>query len=191
MNRKIIRSRRNMTAWIGWVTLLGFGLGGVLLIEWAQGDSLIRILEAGASPVIQILIGSGFGMLAGMVAMIIITRPFFRKERDYYYQMIRRLDLGITGIVFLSLCAGIGEELFFRAGLQPLLGIWPVAILFVALHGYLHPKNWRLSIYGLVMTGVVAGFGYLFERAGIYSAMAAHAMLDLILFSAVFRKLKR
>lgn len=191
MNRKIIRSRRNMTAWIGWVTLLGFGLGGVLLIEWAQGDSLIRILEAGASPVIQILLGSGFGMLAGMVAMIIITRPFFRKERDYYYQMIRRLDLGITGIVFLSLCAGIGEELFFRAGLQPLLGIWPVAILFVALHGYLHPKNWRLSIYGLVMTGVVAGFGYLFERAGIYSAMAAHAMLDLILFSAVFRKLKR
>src|SRR5690606_14751744 len=90
--------------------------------------------------------------------------------------------LSRAGMLVLSLCAGIGEELFFRAGIQPFLGIWWTAILFVFIHGYLDPRNWRISIYGLVMVGIIAWFGYRFETIGIVAAMIAHAAFDFILF---------
>ena len=97
------------------------------------------------------------------------------------------MDLNLVGIIFLSLCAGIGEELFFRAGIQPFLGVWWTAVFFVLLHGYLNPKNVRISIYGLVMVGIIAGFGYLFKYCGIFSAITAHAVFDMVLFFSMIK----
>ncbi|MGB0839061.1 MAG: CPBP family intramembrane glutamic endopeptidase, partial [Chitinophagales bacterium] len=75
---------------------------------------------------------------------------------------------------------GIGEEWFFRAGLQPYLGIWATALLFVLIHGYLDFRNRPLFICGLFLVIMSAGLGYLYEYIGLASAMIAHGVYDLI-----------
>jgi membrane protease YdiL (CAAX protease family) len=169
-------------------TLFFFGLGGVIIIEYFQDQKFVEVLKRGWSLPFQVMIGLVSGIIASGTALFIITRQFFQKEKKYYYNLISKLDLNIPGMILLSLCAGIGEELFFRAGIQPFLGIWWTSFLFVLLHGYLNPKNYRISIYGAVMVLFIAGFGYLFEHVGIFAAITAHAVFDMVLFLNITTK---
>jgi membrane protease YdiL (CAAX protease family) len=105
-----------------------------------------------------------------------------RPIRKKYAPLIQNLKLSTTAIVLLSFCAGFGEELLFRGALQPLLGIWITAIIFVAIHGYLNPRDWRLSVYGTVMTLIIVVLGYMTEVWGIFTACAAHMAIDIVLF---------
>ena len=178
------------TLYIGLGTLLFFGLGGVIIVEHVQGQNFMDLLGEGVALHWQLLYGLLAGAAGSGVALLIITRSFFKNELAYYSGLISRLDLNGAGMVFLSLCAGIGEELFFRAGIQPLLGIWWTSVIFVGLHGYLNPMNMRISVYGLVLINVIAGFGYLFDTVGIFSAMTAHAFFDLVLFVALHKEQK-
>ena len=173
---------------LGLMTLIIFGVGGWILIEYAQGNSALEVLRAGQSLQVQILAGITAGIVASAIAIVLITKKFFEKERHYYHGLISGWNLDYPGMIFLSLCAGIGEELFFRGGIQPLIGNWWTSVIFVLLHGYLNPRNWRISIYGVVMVGIIYGFGFLFEHIGIVSAMVAHAVLDIALFGYIDRK---
>ncbi|MDQ3536108.1 MAG: CPBP family intramembrane metalloprotease, partial [Bacteroidota bacterium] len=99
-------------------------------------------------------------------------------------------NLNYFNIILVSLCAGIGEEIFFRAALQPIIGIWPTAIIFVILHCYINPRNWRISIYGFFMIIIMLGIGYLYETVGLISVMVAHTVIDIILFYMLMNKRK-
>lgn len=166
---------------LGLITLFGFGFGGILIIEYFQEVSFLEIWRRGNSIPLQIGMGGLVGLSASGVALFIISRKFFEKEKAFYYDLISKLEINRSGIIFLSLCAGIGEEIFFRAAIQPFLGIVLTSILFVLLHGYLTPKNLRLSVYGLLLTGIIVGFGYLFESVGLIAAITAHTLFDLVL----------
>jgi membrane protease YdiL (CAAX protease family) len=119
-------------------------------------------------------------VLGGLIAL-----PFQRTVYSKYARLIQSLRLSWIDIIFISLCAGFGEELLFRAAIQPLLGIWITAVLFVALHGYLNPKSWRLTVYGLYLVGAIASLGYLCSNLGVLSAAMAHAVIDIILLSVL------
>jgi uncharacterized protein len=173
---------------IGLGTLLFFGIAGIYVIERFQQVSFVSILRDGWNVPMQILVGTIYGSLSAFLALFIISRSFFKEKKKYYYQKISGLKLNYGTIIFLSFCAGIGEEIFFRGGIQPLLGIWPTSILFVLLHGYLNPFNWRISIYGIFMVIVIAGFGYLFETIGIITAIIAHTIFDFILFREIVKE---
>lgn len=80
------------------------------------------------------------------------------------------------------MCAGVGEEILFRGAIQPHLGIWPTAILFIVLHGYLSFSNLALMLYGVLMVVVSAGLGYLFDNFGIHAAIVAHFLFDFFMF---------
>ncbi len=168
-------------------TLFFFGIGGILIIEWLQDRSFIEVLWQGYPLLHQFAIGLLTGLISAGFALLIIFRPFFSRQKDFYFGLITSLNLSPFGMLFLSLCAGIGEELFFRAGVQPFLGIWWTAILFVFIHGYLNPANWRITLYGIVMVIIIAWFGFLFETIGIFSAIIAHASFDFILFMVAAR----
>lgn len=102
-----------------------------------------------------------------------------KEVRRFFIKFLKPFQFRFIDIIFISFCAGIGEELLFRASIQPLLGIWITAILFVLLHGYLSIRDWHLTIYGIFMVFVAAGLGYLFRFPGIYSAIVAHAIIDI------------
>lgn len=164
-------------------TLYGFGLIAWILIEWVHKIPFKSIFLNGWDWYSQILTGLLFGVSASIIAIFIIKRDFFEKPRKLFVNLIGGLKLNYSDIIFISLCAGIGEELLFRGAIQPWLGIWLTAFVFVLLHGYLNPKNWKMSFYGIFMVIISAGFGYLYEYTGILSAITAHFIIDVILFS--------
>lgn len=172
----------NKTWVLGLGTLLLFGSGAYYLIEVVQERSFTGVFLRGMNLPVQVAVGTGYGLLTALIALLIISRDFFKKEKNFYSQLISQLDLNIMGILFLSFCAGIAEEAFFRAGLQPLLGVWPTSIIFVFIHGYLNPFNWRISLYGFAMLFFIAGMGFLFIEIGLIAAIASHTVLDIVLF---------
>jgi membrane protease YdiL (CAAX protease family) len=98
-----------------------------------------------------------------------------------YAQLFGAFELNHSEMIYISICAGVGEEILFRGALQPLMGIILTSIFFVAIHGYLNPKNWRISIYGIFMTIAIIGVGYISIHIGLISAIFTHAMIDYYL----------
>lgn len=163
------------------LTLLGFGLAGYFLITNTLDQDFWEILTGKAFWAYQLALGIAYGLLVAMIGWQIIKLPFQRQTRYKYASLIQNLNLKFSDIILVSFCAGIGEELFFRGGIQPLAGVWVTSIIFVALHGYLNPFNWKLSIYGIYMTLVIAGIGYLKIHYGLASSMIAHTIIDIYL----------
>jgi len=130
----------------------------------------------------SISIGLGFGAVAALIGVLLLKLPVLRETSTFYAKLFKGVNLQWTDIVFYSLCAGVGEEILFRGALQPLMGLWWAAILFVVLHGYISTKDWKKSIYGVFLILISAGFGYLTRYFDIFSAMAAHFIFDVIMF---------
>ncbi len=155
-----------------------------LLIDWFVTDlHLVARLLTGEAWWIQLVWGLGVGLVSAFIAYKIISLKFMEGVRIKYARMLGDMDLTTQEIVFISICAGIGEEILFRGALQPLLGIFLTAIIFVAIHGYLNPRDWRISVYGLFMTVVIIGFGFMTELVGIWSAVVAHFVIDVYLLT--------
>lgn len=173
---------------LGIGTLVVFGGLGIVMIELFQEIDFISLLNRGLPIGWQIVAGVVVGLLAAGMAWVIITRQFFDDQLAYYQKLIQTFTWTPGSILFVSFCAGVGEELFFRAGIQPFLGIGLTSVLFVALHGYLNPSNWRISIYGVCMVGIIAVFGYLFEKWGIWTVMVAHMVFDWVLLTFLTRR---
>lgn len=127
-------------------------------------------------------VGLGYGLVISVIAVLVLRLPQFKDLTHQYQVLFAGAKIGWGDIVFYALCAGIGEEIFFRGMLQDFLGIWPTAILFVALHGYFSIKSKPKLIYAILLTLFSAGFGYLDVYFGIYAAMIAHAFYDVVMF---------
>lgn len=166
----------------GAVTILGFPISGWFLLRWFEDDALAVMTRSTVGIGQQVLVGILVGIAAGYGAKWLVTRSFMKPVEEKYSVFIHRMNLSLPAIVGLSICAGFGEELFFRGALQPLLGVWLTAIIFVAIHGYLNPFKWRISVYGIYMTVAIAVLGYMTDLQGIWSACVAHTVIDVILF---------
>lgn len=181
--------------WMGWLlgglTLLVFGAGGVLLITVVQGRDLGVVL-LGDGPWWH---GVAWGVLAG-VLIGLLARALVRSRlmRDLDERFARRIGGRVQrweDRLFLSVCAGVGEELFFRGALQYWSGIVATAVLFVGIHGYLDPRDRRMLAYGAFLTLAMCGIGWLAAREGLLGPIVAHTLIDLILFGQLVRTYHR
>lgn len=179
MNQKIIH--------LATLTLLGFPLIGWVILWLLDGPAFSGLFIVTSPLLQQIGIGLLMGFAAGWGAWMIIRSPYMQPVRQKYGNLIREFNLSPWQIVYISLCAGIGEEILFRGVIQPYLGIWITAVLFVAIHGYLNPFDTRLFFYGVYMTLVIALIGYFSDQIGLYSAMAAHTAIDIVLLYQMSR----
>ena len=171
---------------IGLLTLFGFSLLGMLIIQFFHEKSPWELFTQGEHLLYQLALGLIAGFFSARMALALINSKLFADQKANYYRIISTsIPLNNTTIVFLSLCAGIGEEIFFRAAIQPLWGIWITSILFVALHGYFSFKSYQISVYGSLMVLIIACFGYMFKHLGLLSVVVAHALFDIILFRAI------
>ena len=170
------------------ITLLGMPLLGWVIARFVD-DMNLMVRWTGTAPIWkQLLYGLPVGVVAALMARFIVGRKFMDGVRLRYERMFKNLRLNWSEIVFISLCAGVGEELLFRGVLQPLLGIVLTAVVFVAIHGYLNPRDWRISVYGVFMTGVICFLGWMTEVYGIWSAVMAHFVIDVILLADLLEK---
>lgn len=171
--------------YLSWLTLFGMSAIGILLIHYLQQKGVRTSLFGGKKYYVQGLAGTFFGTLSAISGLVLIRGKRFRDVRLFFEELIGGMAPSLWHILFYSFCAAIGEEVLFRAGIQPVVGIWPASILFVLLHGYLTPSNLSLSIYGVFLVVICAGFGYLFKFFGLYSAITAHFIYDVAIFTVL------
>jgi membrane protease YdiL (CAAX protease family) len=173
-------------AWLlGIVTLLGFGGGGCWLLVALQGRALGDALIGPRTAWWHLGMGVAVGLATGWMARWFVERPWQRPVMDGYARLIAPMLANPVDRVFVSLCAGVGEELFFRGAVQHWLGIPVTAVLFVAIHGYLDPRDRRRSAYGLLLTAIMLGIGWLAEHHGLLAPMVAHSVIDIVLLQAL------
>ncbi len=172
---------------LGLFTLLGFTSLGGLVIEQFQDIRFFSLFQTSTPWYSQIGLGLAYGVITALLGWYIVNLAFLGDTKSFFAKLIQDLNLSIFDILFISFCAGAGEEILFRGAIQPYLGVWITAILFVAIHGYLNPKNWRISIYGVYMCLVIAGIGYLSDYFGITTAIAAHFAIDVVLLMALVK----
>ena len=168
------------------LTLVGASLVVFALIAFWLADKFLpyQLSEIIINPggwLLNIVWGVVIGASTGFVAWWIVLRAFMTPVRDFFSNLFQGLKLNFWEILFISLCAGIGEELLFRGVIQYWLGITWTALLFVIIHGYLNPANWRLSVFGVFMVLAVMGFGYATNEIGLLTAIIAHIIVDVIL----------
>ena len=162
-------------------TLVVFGGIGIVLIPYVRNIEISTFLFGIESLWLQVLIGISFGIVTAMAGWQIVELPQMTKIKRFFVELISPIKLSKSQIVFISICAGVGEELLFRGAIQPVLGIWITSILFVLLHGYLNPFNLQLTFYGIYMVFVIGVMGLMTEHLGILTAMIAHTLIDVIL----------
>lgn len=162
-------------------TLLVFGGLGFFFIPYVRETSVFQFILGFKKLWLQVAVGLVFGIITARAGWQIVELPKLFKIKVFFSQIIKPLNLTTTEIIIISLCAGIGEEMFFRGVLQPVMGIWATSILFVLLHGYLNPFNLPLTYYGIYMVFVIGVIGLFTENFGIITAMVAHAAIDYIL----------
>ena len=164
------------------LTLFGFSILGILIIYNFQNISIQEALLGGEHWFLQLSYGLTYGFIAAFAALAIIRTQLLAPITSFYSSLFSSLNLTVEDVFFYSFCAGVGEEVFFRAALQPFFGIWLTALIFVAIHGYLDPRNWRMMLYGTLLVIITAGMGYLFQTVGLLAAASSHFAFDLAMF---------
>ena len=162
-------------------TLVVFGGVGALLIPYVRDMKFLEFMSGIEKYWLQLTIGIIFGIITAKAGWQIIELPKLADTKTFFINLIKPLKLNSGQIIFISICAGVGEELLFRGAVQPMLGIWITSILFVLLHGYLNPFNLPLTLYGIYMVLVIGVMGLMTEYFGILAAMIAHTLIDIIL----------
>ncbi len=172
-------------------TLVFFGGGGAALIHFVQHRPLGAVIMGLRGISFQIATGTAAGLVIAFVAAWLIDRPWMRAIKLKYARLIGPLLATPADILLVSLCAGIGEELFFRGAVQHWLGIPLTALVFVAIHGYLDPRSWRMCVYGITLTFGMMVLGWMASAWGLVAPMAAHTAIDVVLLAKLAREARR
>lgn len=138
--------------------------------------------------VFKLVFGIELGIAYAFLALLLMQAPVFDKMPVRVETMVRNMKLRFWDCVFLSVCAGVGEELLFRSGVQFYLGPLLTSVIFVAIHGYLNPMNWRMSLYGIIVMPFILMISYGFEEFGLWFSIGAHFSYDFVLFMSMSPK---
>ena len=178
------RDTHEQPLWHVVVVELLFVAVGVAIIYFRDTAGAVAFrLPAG----VELAIGLPAGAVTGLAVGLVLTRSRLRAGVMPMAAALRPVVASPVSIVLTGLLAGIGEELLFRAALQPWIGIWWASLVFGVAHG----ATARLSegasagkIVYLMMT-FVAGvlLGLLYRHVGLLGSMSAHAAFDIVLLA--------
>lgn len=121
------------------------------------------------------LMGLTLGLLTVQLTRWLVGRTSFGRT---LHEELKSLARGATpGVVlWASLLSALGEELFFRALLAPLLGLFGQAALFGLAHQLPGRARWIWVIWASIM-GLV--FGVLYQLTGsLVGPIVAHATIN-------------
>lgn len=175
--------RRSTLLLLGWSTLIGFSGIGIALAWFVDGRTVHDIFQSRFPIITQILFGALTGWILGYLAWLYVSMKHMDPVHTKYSDIFGNLRLKMRDVWFISLCAGVGEEILFRGAIQHWLGIWITSVIFIAIHGYLNPMSWRISSYGVLMTAMIALLGWQSDYFGILTSISAHMMIDVLLLS--------
>lgn len=168
---------------LGWVTLILFPMPAFLVLHYIEGISLSEFFQKDSLSLSMVLMGINAGLFYAFIILILGQFPAFQEQSMRQVRMIKSLRLNWGDILFISICAGVGEELLFRAGMQFYLGPWITSFIFVAIHGYFSLTSWKKNLPGIAVLPFILLLAFGFEAYGLWFAIAAHVTYDFVLFS--------
>lgn len=170
---------------LGLITLLAFPLAGLSALYFIAGIPPLKALDFNRFLSAYTLLGFLWGVFYAFFGSVIFSKKKDDVNIRKQQQLLLRMNLNFIDKVFLSFCAGFGEEILFRSSIQHWLGIWITSVVFIAIHGYLNPKKPVLALYGLLLIPFIVSLGYGLLSFGIWFCIAAHMSYDLVLFLSV------
>lgn len=163
-------------------TLFGFSLIAYIILHFNDSLDFWQLISFTHFNTKSLAIGLGIGLLGGGLGLLLIKILPNGKLDKLMQRIMEEVDPQWHHVIFYSFCAGVGEEILFRGVIQDYILLWPTAIIFVLIHGYLNLKDKTMFIYGVFLIFVSGSFGYLHKFLGIYAAISAHFIYDVIMF---------
>lgn len=163
------------------LTCVAFSLLALVLIFVAQ-DAPMSVLAGPMGWSTQLLYGvilSAAAVAVSYVSFRLTAKSEATRKTVLAYS---RLDLSGLNPVWISLAAAVGEELLFRAALQPLLGVWITSVVFLLTHTPVYQFR-KLDRATLVQAAGVFGasvvLGFIYQYVGLLAAMMVHMAIDV------------
>lgn len=172
---------------LGWITLLLFPALAFIALAYFEDVNYISVLELDKIFSPYTLLGLEFGLIYGVIIIAISQFSIFEEMSSRQERLLKSLNLGWADIIFMSFCAGFGEEILFRAGIQTWLGPWITSFLFIAVHGYFNPVSIKKSMMGIVLFPFILALAFAYEAIGLWFCIAAHFSYDLLMFRIAIR----
>jgi len=154
--------------------------GVIILVAYAEPLSVfVGPMNVGN----QLLFGLGLSALAAVGSYVSFRMTASSESMRKTIAAYARLDLSGLNPVWISLAAGIGEELLFRAALQPLLGVWITSVIFLLTHTPVYQFR-KLDKATLVQAAGVFGasvaLGFIYQYVGLLAAVLVHVAIDVV-----------
>jgi membrane protease YdiL (CAAX protease family) len=164
------------------LTCLAFCLIAAPII-WFAHPYPRELFSRPAGPLTQLLVGQVLALLAAGVSWLLFRMTSSSASSARTIESYARLDLRGLNPLWISIAAAIGEEMLFRAALQPLLGVWIVSLLFLLTHVPVYRFR-KLDGATLAQAASVFGgsvvLGLVFDRVGLLAAMLVHMWVDIV-----------
>lgn len=133
-------------------------------------DHLLRRAGIGA------LIGAS---LAAINAFFVTRLTVFARIRRLAHHAVEGIEPRWHTMAIVALSAGIGEEIFFRGALEPVVGRWFTALGFVILHNAIRIRDRNGLAFAAFLYSASLGLSALQAWKGLECAVAAHSGYDL------------
>ncbi|HUC20431.1 MAG TPA: CPBP family intramembrane glutamic endopeptidase [Candidatus Polarisedimenticolaceae bacterium] len=132
----------------------------------------------------------GIGILTGIVSvLLLIYVPAFSDVRRFAHQMIgQQLNPSKTEIPLIAIATGVGEELLYRAVIQPFVGIWVTSLLFALSHVGIDLKKPYMIAFNMFLFVMSMAMGALYIWVGLVAAIAAHITYNIGIMSYIHSK---
>lgn len=177
--------RRTLLANVFLLEALLAAVSLVVILHFRR-QSLAELFAADGTPAGQVLAGALIGAASAiLVSAVTLKLAAFAPLRRFFTDVLAHLRPTNLDFVLISIAAGVGEELFFRALLQPLLGLWPASVLFALAHVSMPPTLRAKLAFACFTLAAGLGLGLLYERAGLTAVITTHAVYDLLVLLAM------
>ena len=161
------------------VTLVGAGLG-----QDRSWRATLTRLGLRWPTVNELAIGVGIGGLliafqyvAGFVWQALTPESIFQQQTE----LVQAIAGGVTSMgaaLLVATFSAVGEEVAFRGGLQPVIGLWPTAILFALTH-----LQYQFTPATLIILVVGLALGWARQHFGTVAAITTHFTYNFTLLA--------
>jgi membrane protease YdiL (CAAX protease family) len=164
------------------LTCLAMCVLAALILHFTQADPG-AVFTRPLAPMWQLLIGQGLSLVAAAGSYALFRYTATSESTARTIASYQRLDLRGLNPLWIALAAAIGEEMLFRAALQPLLGLWITSLIFLVTHMPIYGFR-RLDKATLTQAATVFGgslmLGLIFDHVGWLAAMLVHLWIDIV-----------
>lgn len=152
-------------------------------IVWFTQPVPLAVFTRPAAPMWQLVIGQGLALVAAIASYAVYRMTARSASTERTIETYARLDLRGLNPLWMALAAAVGEEMLFRAALQPLLGVWLTSVLFLATHVPVYrfrqlDKATLAQAAGVF--GVSVALGFICQYVGLIAAMLVHLWIDIV-----------